>query len=340
METLSRTDIRERLSANNRLGNGTVGLVPFEVVTDEDSNLGNVLKQSFESVRNLQPKSEFFDGSASSIPLCSESNLFILRTRNTSQIEAISSKIFIIDGPLNSESFLKRLPYLFYNLAEETRQEDLGLITIHGAAVSKEGKGILILGDKGSGKTSLMLALCLTQGYQMIGNDTIIAGGKENLVIAAGSRQINVRLPVARKLNLPVERTEKNRGIDYEIKSAFLPEDLGIGIESGTLPLSGIVRINLHSDNPEYVMSDITSRETEALRLGENFSRYIHGIPTPIELTVEGIHGYFPDLDTPALTEFRNNLINTILSNIPYYYIAGREPIRTAQKLATFLNQL
>jgi GTPase SAR1 family protein len=340
METLSKADITEKLSAKNHLGNGTVGLVPFEVVTDGDSNLGSVLKQSFDPIRDLQPKSEFFEGSVSGISPCSESNLFILRASNIPQIEIISSKIFVIEGPLNSESFLRRLPYLFYNLAERTRQEDFGLITVHGAAVSKEGRGILILGDKGSGKTSLMLALCLAQGCQMVGNDTIVTGGKESLVIAAGSKRINVRLPVSRKLNLPVERTEKNNGIDYEIKSTFLPEDLGIGIASRTIPLSGIVRINLHSDNPEYVISDITSRETEALRLSENFSRYIRGIPTPIELTGEGIHGYFPDLDTPSLAEFRNNLVNAILNNTPYFYVAGREPTRTAQKLVISLNQL
>jgi len=215
------------------------------------------------------------------------------------------------------------------------------LLTAHAAAVSKDGKGILILGDKGSGKTSLMLALCITQGYEMIGNDSVIIGTQEGLSVMAGSRQINVRLPVAKKLSLPLKEGAGSKDqIDYEIKSSFLPEELGIRTSELSNPISLVVRINLHSDNPEFVATNVPSPEVEALRLSENFARYIRGIPTPLELSGEGIRGYFPDLDTPELTEIRNDLVNTLLTQRPYIYVAGNDPTHTARQLDEIIKKL
>jgi hypothetical protein len=341
METHNdRLDIKEKLSATDFVGGGSLGMVPFEVFSLKDTDIGTRLSSSFENIRNTQPQSVFTESKEIREQLASDNILFILKdSHESSLIETFSPDTFVIHGPTDSEAFIKRLPHLFYNLAERMRQETLGLVTAHAAAVAKDGRGILILGDKGSGKTSLMLALCLTQGFEMIGNDSIVLGGKEELVIATGSHQINVRLPVARKLNLPMRDTRVvDNKINYEIKFPFLPEELGIKTTDRILPLSAVVRINLHSDNSDFVVSNIPSHEVEALRLSENFSRYIRGIPTPLELSNLGIRGHFPDLDTIQLTGFRNEIINTLLSKESFLYIAGNNPITTAEKLGQKLN--
>lgn len=338
----NRLDIKEKLSAAHFVGGGLLGMVPFEVFSSRDRGVGNRLSRSFENIRNTQPQSFFTESKEISKQLATNKVLFILEdSLELSRIETFSTDIFVIHGPIKSEAFIRRLPYISYNLTERMRQEKLGLVTTHAAAVAKDGRGILILGDKGSGKTSLMLALCLTQGYEMIGNDSIVFGRKEELIIATGSHQINVRLPVARKLNLPIrdKRVVDNK-IDYEVKFPFLPEELGIKTADRVSPLSTVVRINLHSDNPDFVVSNIPSREVEALRLSENLSRYIRGISTPLELSDLGIRGHFPDLDTIQLTDFRNEIVNALLVKDSFFYVAGNNPITTAKKLDQKLNLL
>lgn len=335
-----RLDLRDRLSATNFAGSGSLGMVSFNVFSSNDSGIGTRLSKSFESIRNAQPQSMFTECKEICNQPTAGNVLFILKdSPEPPQIEAFSADSFVIHGPTNSEAFIRRLPYLFYNLTERIRQENLGLVTAHAAAVAKNGRGVLILGDKGSGKTSLMLALCLTQGYEMIGNDSIVLGGKEELVIATGSHQINVRLPVARKLGLPMrDKITSDNKINYEIKFPLLPQDLGIKTANGILPLSVAVRINLHSDNPDFVISNIPSHEVEALRLSENFSRYIRGIPTPLELSNSGINGHFPDLDTIQLTEFRNKMVNAFLAKESFLYVAGNNPITTAERFDQKIN--
>lgn len=342
METLNRASISEKLSASRYMGNGIVGLVPFEVVATKPLDEGTKLSTSFEEVRDSHSLSLFTENDEVHKKPDDESVLFILKDDlRQPRIEVVSPDLFIINGSIDSNAFRDRLPYLFYNLAERTRQEKFGLLTAHAAAVSKDGKGILILGDKGSGKTSLMLALCLTQGYEMIGNDSVILGTQDKPSVMAGSRQINVRLPVAKKLSLPLkEESRRKDQIDYEIKSSFLPEELGIKASASSNPISSVVRINIHSDNPEFVAANVPSPEIEALRLSENFSRYIRGIPTPLELSNEGIRGYFPDLDTPELTEKRNDLVNALLTQTPYLYVAGNDPTYTARQLDEIIKKL
>ncbi|OGM29492.1 hypothetical protein A2630_00670 [Candidatus Woesebacteria bacterium RIFCSPHIGHO2_01_FULL_44_10] len=342
METLNRAGITEKLSASYYLGSGVTGLVPFEVIATKSLDEGSKLPSSFEVVRDSHSSSLFLASSETHKKPGDDSVLFILKDDSgQSQIEVVSPDLFIINGPIDSEGFQDRLPYLFYNLAERARQEKFELLTAHAAAVSKDGRGILILGDKGSGKTSIMLALCLTQGYEMVGNDSVILGTQRELSVMAGSRQINVRLPVAKKLSLPLnEELRKEDQIDYEIKSSFLPEDLGIKANESSNPISMVVRINLHSDNPDFVATNIPSLEIEALRLSENFSRYIRGIPTPLELSSTGIRGYFPDLDSPELTETRNNVVNALLTQTTYLYVAGNDPTHTAQQLDAIIKKL
>jgi|GEM_PF-3025135 len=342
METLNRAGITEKLSTSYYLGSGVTGLVPFEVIATKSLDEGSKLPSLFEAVRDSHSSFLFLASGETHKKPDDDSVLFILKDDSgQSQIEVVSPDLFIINGPIDSEGFQDRLPYLFYNLAERARQEKFGLLTAHAAAVSKDGKGILILGDKGSGKTSLMLALCLTQSYEMVGNDSVILGTRKELSVMAGSRQINVRLPVAKKLSLPLkDEPQREDQIDYEVKSSFLPEELRIRTSESSNPISLVVRINLHSDNPEFVATNVTSSVTEALRLSENFSRYIRGIPTPLELSGTGIHGYFPDLDTPELTETRNNLVNTLLTQTPYLYVAGNDPTYTAQQLDAIIKKL
>lgn len=343
MERADRNHVTENPTPYGHLGGGVLGGLSFEVISTKKPSLEEKISKAFHNVKNSQIQSSYTENPNILDKLGSDEKVsfILLNSNKPPEINVLSPDKFLISGALDSDTFINRLPYIFYNLTERARQEKLNLVTAHAAAVSKNGKGILILGDKGSGKTSLLLALCLDQNYQMHGNDLVILGGKDNLSIVSGSQQINIRLPIAIKLGLPIEDfTLNNQQVAYETKIPILPENIGIKPKRDPSPLSAVIRINLHSDNPEFMVRDVPSRETEALRLNENFSRYIRGITTPVELSETGIGGYFPDLDNPTLTNFRNSLVNTIINHIPFFYVIGSEPIATCRRLSEKLDQI
>ena len=331
--------IIEKLSANNYLGEGSVGLVPFQVYSTSGIELLTSINKYFYQTQYAQVNSifvtrEFSDRQTNSVD---HVNFVLDNVKGPTKVDVVSPETFILKGNIGEESFLKRLPFIFYNLAERKRQE-MGMITVHAAAVAKDDKGILIVGDKGAGKTSLMLAFCLNQGFKIIGNDMIVISGKENPLLVSGSRQINVRLPVAKTFGLDTSNVNaiKNDGIAYEIKYPFLPADLGIETMYKPVNISAIVRINIHSENPDFVCNQDFQKDTEALRLNENLSRYIRGLPTPLELSSDGVDGYFPDMDTENLSEFRNLTLKRLLSK-QYFYAAGNNPIVVSSNISKLI---
>ncbi len=63
-------------------------------------------------------------------------------------------------------------------------------ITIHGVAVELQGRGILIIGESGVGKTTAALK-CLSQGDAWVADDlVIISGGKNGKLFLSGHRKI------------------------------------------------------------------------------------------------------------------------------------------------------
>lgn len=81
----------------------------------------------------------------------------LLEDKPEASLEMFDSKHFRLSGPFQRKEFSRRLPYIAYNIAERLRQEVLHMSSLHAAAVStKDGKSLLILGDKGSGKNIII----------------------------------------------------------------------------------------------------------------------------------------------------------------------------------------
>jgi hypothetical protein len=49
-----------------------------------------------------------------------------------------------------------------------------GGLIVHGCCVEKNGRGIVISGDKFAGKTTSLLSLCLRKGYNIVANDRLL----------------------------------------------------------------------------------------------------------------------------------------------------------------------
>jgi len=260
---------------------------------------------------------------------------YIIKGSNEPSVQVINSLKYLINGPLDDDSFINQIPHICYCLSERYRQESLKQISIHACAVEKNEKGVLILGDKGAGKTNLLIALCMNHGYSFIGNDVVVIGGREKPSLVFGNQQMNVRTDTIRNLNpffaTRINLDDLNNG--YETKKSYSTEELGINNCNHEVVLSQIVRINTHVLNGDYKETPVLSLPTEALRLNENMSRYIRGMTTPLMLSKSGsIKGCFPSQDNPELCNFRNNLIEYLLNEVPFSYISGNDSSNIAEK--------
>jgi len=249
------------------------------------------------------------------------------------------SDCFNLSG--RSELLYPRLPYIAYNITEKTRQEKLSMATMHAAAVSTpDGRSLLILGDKGSGKTSLTLALCLYYDCQLIGNDLVLIHNQGNqLFIPAGTKIFDIREGVINNYFPELKNYIPNQGTNnpYENKISLIPEQIGIISGQDTQGLLSVIRVNLHPHNPVIKIYKGALINQEILRLRENLARYIKGLVTPLILDEESFGGYFPAMDSPELSEMRDQMIKRIIYN-NFMYVYGSNPKSVAEEIIRRLS--
>ncbi|SHE93246.1 hypothetical protein SAMN05444392_10519 [Seinonella peptonophila] len=118
------------------------------------------LDQSFEE------DIEFVNGSDGSILYDRKKMLFLICDQNFQQI-------FLVASP-KSQGFIYEPARMVRELMTRY-MERKGFFLLHAAAVEKDGKAILLCGDKGAGKTTMMLGL-LAAGYNLISNDKVYVG--------------------------------------------------------------------------------------------------------------------------------------------------------------------
>lgn len=310
----------------SHVGVVTTGLVVCDIFSEQGNGMEEWLTQLFE-VQTMSEQDVFtfkFQAGRQIDTTDFPRTEIVLANKEQASINFDPSQGFLLEGPLNDINFRQRIPYLIYTLTERIRQQKLGVVTIHGAAVAKERRGILILGDKGVGKTSTLLWLTLENGYKMIGNDLVLLRNEEPLTLIAGSHTIDIRDCVRSKFDKlsHIKGTENQVAGSYERKTRVFPKDIGISTELNPVPLSMIIRINLHNDNTQLVcLREKLPILAELLRLNENLSRYIRGVTTPLQIKNGNITGYYPSLDTKELCEMRNIMINRLINETPFYYI-------------------
>jgi hypothetical protein len=185
------------------------------------------------------------------------------------------------------------LAYVTYTAAERARQQR-GMITTHASAVTTpEGRGVVLLGDKGSGKTDTALAMA-AKGYLPLGDDLIVlATCPERLEVWAGKQIATVRQPGA--------------VLGYENKAA-------VHLGQPATPVAGValvVRIGIHPAAQRAMVAGTPLSVGERLRLAENLARYITGTPTPLTLEPEVYAPAYP-LDNPACAAARTAVIRQI----------------------------
>lgn len=222
------------------------------------------------------------------------------------------------------------LPYIIHFMLEPQRQKDSQL-TCNAAGSSFNNKGVLLIGKRGSGKTSISLELCRKYKYSLIGADLLLVKlKKDGAYILEGTKIFKLRLTIVNHYNTDLKKFFKNQNSqdDWINKIEILPQKLGISTKNGPIKITQAFYVHLENDPsaPLYIKK-INKNDTlymGRLYLYEELSRYIRGTCIPLlKGSKPDIANYLPSLDKPEYHKHRVDLINWIIDELGLYYIAG-----------------
>lgn len=208
------------------------------------------------------------------------------------------------------------LAYATYTALERARQQRQ-MLTLHAnATATPGGRGVLLLGTKGAGKTSVTLALG-ERGWTHAGDDLAILAEHDTELLL-----------------YPGKATAAVRPQDPELWQAPKPVIALAPFIRAPVALTAAVRLTVHPAIPRAVLVPATPfSANEQLRLHEALARYISGLPTPLTGPSGAPYGPVWPLDTPWLARWRAHLIAR-LEQHPYAYLYAPDP-QTAADLIT-----
>lgn len=239
------------------------------------------------------------------------------------------NKTLEIKGPLKEILEASTIPFRAHFMLEPQRQED-SIFTTQGAGASKQGKTVLIMGKRGSGKSSITLELCRKYNYNLIGNDLVLVGLKKNQgYLFGGSKVFTLRFTTVKHYNTDLQRFFKKKNQDeWTNKVRVYPKDLEISVEKEHPKIINAFYVHLEDNKsaPLYIRR-IGDKETSymgRLFLYEELSRYIRGACIPIVLGSQFYIGdYLPSLDKPKYHRNRVKFIDWLINDLRFYYISG-----------------
>jgi hypothetical protein len=209
---------------------------------------------------------------------------------------------------------------IFYlaELAAEQKRQLHGGAMLHAAGVylPRSERGILILGEKGSGKTSTAISLCIGAEGQLVGNDQVILASSGKAVrLLDGSKDIHIRRTAAIQdptLMSLVTFTDQKKP-NWDNKKTISPAQAGIDEAQFAPQVTDVVQVVIDRTlETTTVLRE--RRDTQTLLfIAEKISRHIRGVATPI-MNNDGVFDAFsPSLDTSETAANRQTLVNTIL---------------------------
>ncbi|MCC3407949.1 MAG: hypothetical protein JGK17_20620 [Microcoleus sp. PH2017_10_PVI_O_A] len=295
---------------------------------------------NLENTTDLQGIAAFYEEELASVTNQDHSQIILITDAQEPSLVRIDDQTFWLKGHPCKDSFVKHLRHILYTLSESSRQTSKSQCTIHAAAVSIAASDdiILILGDKGSGKTITAYALCHYHSAELVGNDLVILGSDEEgkLYLHGGTTSFTMRRRVAHsffpdiapdKVNFSVLPSEL---LDYESKMVFNPSQFNISVCTDKKYIGLVVRVNVHTLATANSVTKSFSKQIEALRLHENFARYIRGQTTPLSLDGNGrVSGYFPSFDSLNMQTIRNKMVSSLLKS-PFFYVTAKSPQESA----------
>lgn len=235
-----------------------------------------------------------------------------------------NNNFFFISGSFEEFSQSHTLPYFIHYILERERAKKCKA-TIHAAAVSKNGKGILILGKQGSGKTSITLELCRKHGYSLVGNDLVLTGLQKGTgYLYGGTKIFRVRATTIKDYNKNLKKFFRPSSNDEWTSIAVIrPSEIQVMTEKSTVPIQAIYYVHLYPSGYNFITKEV-DKLFSRVYLYQIFSEYIRGSAIiPLVGKELRFSDYIPSFDTKDAFVKRIKFINWIIDNKNYKYIAG-----------------
>lgn len=222
-----------------------------------------------------------------------------------------------------SEDELSGVDLLFLSyLLLEWQLHRNGLITLHAAAVERDGSALLLLGHSGAGKTTTAIRLCRDYGCRLIGNDLVVVGGPGDPQALCGTTHVRLRhSSVSRTMPDLLQLFPVDVPDPWRTKVDIPPHRLGIGTTSHPTMISAVIFVHVDSDYPALVVADGDTL-IHRLNLYENALRHIRATSTPWLIgNAHGFGPFVPSLDDAAAHAARTAALNRLLQRA--HYVAG-----------------
>lgn len=206
----------------------------------------------------------------------------------------------------------KNLLWMLLPVLERLHSES-GRFTVHSTAFARGGKGVMIVGETHSGKTSCLLR-AMQRGYSGISgehtlvSDEVILGGTKAVEFFSGLAN---RMPHLRQhLDGVAIGWEKS----HRIKTMMTE----LGATSDFCPLSMVV-FPMVTDEQQLQVIQWTPRKKE-IELYKKFSEMIRAFNSFLYNNSEG----FPSLDSTELSRVRMAAVRKIVSSRRFLVLKGR----------------
>src|SRR3989338_4936614 len=231
-----------------------------------------------------------------------------------------NKKIFL-GGSYSDLSAGETLPYLAYGLIEKQGQTR-GQVTVHAAALTRNGRGVVLLGKACAGKTTLALELCLRHRFKIVANDlSILETRLDTLFAIGGTKHFFVRKGVVKKTHpqlLPYF-PNKVEDDDWNTRTSILPVEIGVEVETEQVEVASVFLVRLDHSSAKGVEISQVNKQWARLYLYENLSRYIRRTNLPIFAgSDEQYCLYPPDLDAPELHQKRVAMMEALVSKMQH----------------------
>lgn len=233
---------------------------------------------------------------------------------------------FVIKG--NPEDFIdgQVLAYVAFWLSEGERQKQ-SVFTAHSSCFTVENKGVLLLGDGGSGKTAVALEMCKRYNCEFISNDLSIVEHdihNNKAFLVDGSKIVRLRQTTV-QLNFPelIHLFTDRDSNPWTTKIPIQAKQLGLNVTNEKRKLDAVFTIHLDSNpNQKTIFTKIDDIESQFC-LYENLSRIVRGSAISVFDRNKGILGYMPSLDSKEIHQNRVNFINFLSKEMGIWSISG-----------------